>query len=344
MNLPASPRICIVLLSAVGDVVHALPLVCAIKRHRPQAHITWLLQEAGAALIQGHPGVDEIIVFQRKAGLAGFIKMGMELSQRPFDFVLDLQCYFKATLLTALCQAPIKIGFDRARAREFNWLATNTKLTPRPLGHVQDHFLEFLDVIGVRPEPIEWNLGPWPNELAWQNEFFENLPAPRVALVAGTSNPRKDWIPDSWVRLNDALHNQFGFTTVLVGALSPRETALGKKMQRECLHPPTAALGCGLRRLVAILEGSNLVISPDTGPLHLAGAVGRPVIGLYGYNSPARVGPWRQDPNLLVDAYHETGEQPKMTFQHRKGRMNRITVEDVLEKVEIWQKKQTQNR
>ena len=115
-------------------------------------------------------------------------------------------------------------------------------------------------------------------------------------------------------------------------------------MQRECLHPPTAALGCGLRRLVAILEGSNLVISPDTGPLHLAGAVGRPVIGLYGYNSPARVGPWRQDPNLLVDAYHETGEQPKMTFQHRKGRMNRITVEDVLEKVEIWQKKQTQNR
>ena len=338
MNLPASPRICIVLLSAVGDVVHALPLVCAIKRHRPQARITWLLQEAGASLIQGHSAVDEILIFQRKAGLAGFIKMGMELSQRPFDLVLDLQCYFKATLLTALCQAPIKIGFDRARAREFNWLATNTKLTPRPLGHVQDHFLEFLDLLGVRPEPIEWNLGPWPNELAWQKEFFKHLPSPRVALVAGTSNPRKDWLPDSWVRLNDALQEQFGFTTILVGANSPRETALGDKMQRECLHPPVAALGCGLRRLVAILEGCDLVISPDTGPLHLAGAVGRPVIGLYGYNSPARVGPWRQDSRLLVDAFHHVGEEPQMTFQHRQGRMSRITVEDVLAKVEIWKK------
>ena len=255
MNLPASPRICIVLLSAVGDVVHALPLVCAIKRHRPKAHITWLLQEAGAALIQGHPAVDEILVFQRKAGLAGFIKMGMELSQRPFDLVLDLQCYFKATLLTALCQAPIKIGFDRARAREFNWLATNTKLTPRPLGHVQDHFLEFLDVISVRPEPIEWNLGPWPKELTWQKEFFENLPSPRVALVAGTSNPRKDWIPDSWVRLNDALHEQFGLQTILVGANSVRETSLGRKMANECHHPPQQALGCGLRRLVSIIDG-----------------------------------------------------------------------------------------
>lgn len=109
MKLSSNPRICIVLLSAVGDVTHALPIVNAIKRHRPQSHITWLLQEAGAALIQGHPAVDEILLFQRKAGLAGFVKMAMELADRPFDVVLDLQCYFKATLLTALCRAPVKI-------------------------------------------------------------------------------------------------------------------------------------------------------------------------------------------------------------------------------------------
>jgi len=344
MNLPTEPRICIVLLSAVGDVVHALPVVNAIKRHRPKAHITWILQEAGASLIQGHPAVDEILLFERKAGLAGFVKMAMELSERPFDVVLDLQCYFKATLLTALCQAPIKIGFDRARAREFNWLATNTKLSPRPLGHVQDHFLEFLDVIGIPREPVEWNIGPWPSEKEWQTHFFRHLSGPRVALVAGTSNPRKDWTPDSWVRLNDALREQFGLQTILVGARSPRETALGEKMLRECLHPPKEALGCGLRRLVSILDGSDLVISPDTGPLHLAGALAKPVIGLYGYNSPARVGPWRQDSRLLIDAFHLPGEKPKMTFQHRPGRMSQITVEDVLAKVEIWESSRSQKR
>jgi heptosyltransferase I len=129
-----------------------------------------------------------------------------------------------------------------------------------------------------------------------------------------------------------------------VGARSPRETALGEKMLRECLHPPKEALGCGLRRLVSILDGSDLVISPDTGPLHLAGALAKPVIGLYGYNSPARVGPWRQDPRLLIDAFHLPGEKPKMTFQHRPGRMSQITVEDVLAKVEIWESSRSQKR
>lgn len=96
--------------------------------------------------------------------------------------------------------------------------------------------------------------------------------------------------------------------------------------------------------MVALLDGCDLVISPDTGPLHLAGALGKPVIGLYGYNSPARVGPWPQETRLLIDAFHDPGEQPQMTFQHRSGRMSRITVEDVLAKVEIWKKEFFQKR
>jgi heptosyltransferase I len=154
--------------------------------------------------------------------------------------------------------------------------------------------------------------------------------------VAGTSNPRKDWLPERWVELNDRLHAEFGLATILVGAKSPRETALGQKMAAECRHPPVNALGSGLRRLVALLDGCDLVISPDTGPLHLAGALGRPVIGLYGYNSPTRVGPWRQDPRLLIDAFHNPGETPQMTFNHRPHRMEKISVSDVLGRVKIW--------
>ena len=336
MTLPSEPRIGIILLSAVGDVVHALPVINALKRARPRAHITWLLQDAGAALLQGHPAVDEILLFRRKAGLAGFVQMAAQLRERPFDVVLDLQCYLKATVLTALCRAPVKIGLDPARAREFNWLVNNHHLLQRPVNHVQEHFLEFLDYLKIPREPMEWNLGPWSNERPWQAEFFRAIPGPRVALVAGTSNPKKDWLPERWAELNDRLHCDFGLTTVLVGAQTTREVALGQKMAAECRHPPVNALGSGLRRLVAILDGCDLVISPDTGPLHLAGALGKPVIGLYGYNSPARVGPWRQDPRLLVDAFHDPGESPQMTFTHRPKRMEKILVADVLDRVKIW--------
>jgi len=336
MTLPSEPRIAIVLLSAVGDVVHALPVVNAIKRARPRARITWLLQDAGAALLEGHPAIDEILLFRRKAGLAGFVQMAARLRDRPFDVVLDLQCYFKASILTALCRAPVKVGLDPARAREFNWIVNNHHLPKRPINHVQEHFLEFLDYLEIPREPIEWNLGPWPAERSWQEEFFRPIRRPRVALVAGTSNPKKDWIPERWVELSDHLQRDCGLATVLVGAKTTREVALGQKMAAECRHPPVNALGSGLRRLVSILEGCDLVISPDTGPLHLAEALGKPVVGLYGYNSPARVGPWRQDPRLLVDAFHDPGEPPQMTFDHRPGRMEKISVMDVIHRVQIW--------
>ncbi|NDA10049.1 MAG: hypothetical protein EBZ07_04285 [Verrucomicrobia bacterium] len=246
------------------------------------------------------------------------------------------QCYFKASILTALCRAPVKVGLDPARAREFNWIVNNHHLPKRPINHVQEHFLEFLDYLEIPREPIEWNLGPWPAERSWQEEFFRPIRRPRVALVAGTSNPKKDWIPERWVELNDHLQRDCGLATVLVGAITAREVSLGQKMAAACQHPPVNALGSGLRRLVSILEGCDLVISPDTGPLHLAGALGKSVIGLYGYNSPARVGPWRQDPRLLVDAFHDPGEPPQMTFDHRPGRMEKISVMDVIHRVQIW--------
>ena len=335
MNLPERPRICMVMMSAIGDVVHALPVITAIKRHRPHAQVTWILQAPGAALVNGHKDVDEILIFDRKAGWRGFWNLRKQLKTRPFDVVLDLQCYLKASIITAMCQSPIKLGLDRARAKELNWLFTNTKIPAKPLNHVQAHFLEFLDAMQIPSQPLQWNIGPWPQERAWQTEFFANMSTPRVALVAGTSNPLKDWLPERMCELIDALAAQ-GLQTILVGGNSARENALGQMLAQRCAHPPVNALGSGLRNLVCILDGCDLVISPDTGPLHLAVALGKPVIGLYGYNSPTRVGPFRNDPKLLVDAYHNAGEAAQMTFAHRQGRMQHITVQNVLDRVHYW--------
>src|SRR5690242_14503862 len=118
------------MMSAVGDAVHALPVVTALKRRHPDAHLTWVLQPGPASLVRGHPDVDEIVLFRRGAGWRAFADVRRALAGRRFDLVLDLQVYFKASIVTALARGPVKLGFDRARARDLNWLVTNRKIPP----------------------------------------------------------------------------------------------------------------------------------------------------------------------------------------------------------------------
>ncbi len=330
-------RIGIVMLTAVGDAVHVLPVVNAIKRAAPGAHITWLLQPGPASLISGHPAVDEILVFERKRGVAAFLDMRRELASRPFDVVLDLQTYLKAGILTALTRAPVKIGYDRARGRDANWIFTNQRLPSRPMRHVQDEFLEFLEPLGIAPQPLEWKLGPWPHEIAWQNELRSRFDRPMAALVIGTSKAQKDWLPDRWAEVADALWREHGLQPVLHGGRSPRELETEAIMRARCSAPLVSLLGCSLRELVGALQASELVISPDTGPLHMAVALERPVIALMGYTNPKRVGPFGRYQDLIVDAYGDPGEDYPLSAETRLDRMPRITVEDVLGRVGVWE-------
>lgn len=329
-------RIGLVMMSAVGDAVHALPVVNAIKRHAPASRLTWILQPGPATLVRGHPAVDEIIEFDRSKGLRAFTEIRSELRRHPFDVVIALQVYFKAGIVTSFTKAPIKLGFDRARARDFNWMFTNRRIPAREPQHVQDQYFEFLRELGISPEPIVWNLGPWAHERAWQREFFARIDRPAASIVVGTSKPEKDWMPERWAEVVDALHSDFGVQAVLVGGRSARELRAAETIERLAKHEPVNALGSGLRNLVSILDGSALVLSPDTGPLHMAVALGRPVISLIGYMNPKRVGPYRSYADLLIDAYGDSGEDYPITMDKRAGRMERITVSDVLAKVQLW--------
>ena len=326
------------MMSAVGDAVHVLPVVNAIKRHRPGAHITWVLQPGPARLIRGHPAVDEIILFERSRGLKAFTDIRRELSQHTFDVALALQVYFKAGIVTSFTNARVKLGFDWHRARDLNWLFTNKHIPAHDAGgqHVQDQYFEFLTALGVPSEPVVWNLGPWENERAWQREFFSGIDRPVASIVVATSKPEKDWSPERWAEVVDALYEDFGLQPVLVGGTSAREVAARDIIMQRARRRPVDTLGASLRELVAILEGSALVLSPDTGPLHMAVAVGTPVISLVGYTNPKRVGPYRRFHDLIVDAYGDPGENYPVSMETRPGRMQRITVQDVITKVETW--------
>jgi heptosyltransferase I len=230
----------------------------------------------------------------------------------------------------------VKLGFDRARARDLNWLFTTRKIPPHANQHVQDQYFEFLRELGVPHEPVEWHLGPWPEERSWQRDFFAPFERPAAAMVVATSKPQKDWLPERWADVSDALWHDFELEPLIVGGRSDRELHAERIIMERAKHKPRSALGSGLRKLVAILDGGALALAPDTGPLHMAVAIDRPVISLMGYTNPKRTGPYRRFHDLIVDAYGDPGEEYPISMENRAGRMDRIQVRDVLDRIERW--------
>lgn len=329
-------RVCIVMMSALGDAVHVLPVINALKRHNPATHITWVLQPGPASLVRGHRSIDEIVIFERARKLGAFADVRRKLAKRQFDLVINLQVSIKAGAVTSFAQAPVKLGFDRARASDFNWVFTNAAIPPHPVQHVQDQYFEFLAALGVPHEPVVWDLGPWEQEREWQRAFLEPFDRPVASIVVASSHPEKDWAPSRWAEVCDALYSDYGVQPVLVGGTSPREMDAQAVIMARTSRKPISTLGIGLRNLVAVLQGSALVLSPDTGPMHMAVAMDRPVVTLMGYTNPKRTGPYRRFHDLIVDAYGDPGEEYAPSRQTRPGRMPKISVRDVLDRVDRW--------
>ena len=328
-------RVAVVLLSAIGDIVHALPLVSSLRAAAPRLSIEWVTQPVPGEIAGGHPGVDKLWTLDRARGWRGFRELRRALGGRRFDVVLDLQVYAKASLVTAMLESPRKIGFDRARARELNWLATNERIAAGPPRHTCEQYLEFADHLGIRRR-YEWPLPIFPGERADQAAFYSRRGAPLAALVVGTSRSSKEWPAARWARLAEALHAELGYEVCIVGSDRPAERARALEITGLSRVPILDERRNDLRRLLWLLDGAALAVSPDTGPYHLAVALGVPSVALYGLTDPARVGPGRRFLDLVVDSFHDPGESwhpPRAAY--RQGRMERIPLTRVLEAVEL---------
>lgn len=329
-----TPReIAIVMLSALGDAVHVLPVVNALKRTWPESRITWVIQPVPYQLVKGHENVDEFVLFRRRRGTdawRSYVELSRALGDRRFDLLINLQVYLKAGLITSVMKANVKLGFDRRRARDMNWLFTTHRIPARPTGHVQDQYFEFIEHLGIDPEPVEWRLRITDEERAAQRAYFGAFDRPVAGVVVGTSKPEKNWAPERYARLLEALELDFGMQPVLLGGPAPAERAAAERVLRETRANAVDALADDVRRLLWLLDGSALVISPDTGPLHIARALDRPVVGLYGYTNPKRYGPYRR-PEQVVDGYARfVGEDYGLNQKYRSDGMDRVSVEMVL--------------
>lgn len=331
--------VCIVMMSAIGDAVHVLPVVNALKRAWPDTRISWIIQPIAKTLVEGHPAVDEFIVFERiERGLrswASFAGVGHYVRERHFDLVLALQVYLKAGIIVSMLPAKRKLGFDTARAHDGNWIFTNERIPPQSPQHVQAQYFEFLDYLGVDPEPVEWNIPIADQDREAQASFFSELDKPACSVVVATTKSKKNWTAEGYARILEEIESAHGLQPILVGGPSKLERQMADEILSLTSAHPVDALGDDLRRLVYLLDGSVLTVSPDTGPLHISRALETPVVGIYGYTNPKRTGPYRRYYDLVVDGYAEfAGEEYPISTDPRNG-MKRVTVEMVLEKVDL---------
>ncbi len=340
LRLP-SGRVCIVLLMRIGDVVWGLPIANALKRDDPSRQITWVVEPVPAPLLDPHPSIDRVIIFDRRKGLKELVALWRKLRPLKFDLVICASHYFKSAVPTAVARAPHKVSFGPDRASDLQWLFSNHNLPAGWSYHMQRRYLEFLDFLGLEyhDDNIEWRIQVTEQERAAQSRFFQQFEGRDVVgIVTASYGLRNSWPAQRFARLAAALAADFNFGVVLLGGPDPREQALAREVQRAAGGDGIVwGLGADLRRLVYLIDGCSLLVSVDSGPLHIATALETPVIGLYGTTDPWRTGPYRAYHDLWVDRYnYDSSENPidPPTVSERDDRMRLIGVEDVLARVE----------
>jgi heptosyltransferase-1 len=291
-------RILIVKPSAIGDVVHALPVLNLLRRRWPGAHISWLVTPACAGLLVGHPQLDEVIRFERRELGKGWrspraavelVRFTRSLRERRFDLVIDLQGLFRSGWLAGATRAPVRVG--PANAREGAWVFyTHRVATGTNEQHAIERYLTIAEAVGCARGPVEFVFAVDDAD----REHVKGLTPGRYAvLMPGANWVTKQWPVERFAGLVGPLRERFGLESVVAGG--PDVAGLAERI------PGTVNLAgrTNLRQLVALLERATLVVANDSGPMHIAAALGRPLVTPYGPTNPVRTGPYRRDDSVI---------------------------------------------
>ena len=322
--MSASPRrLLILLLGAIGDVTRALPLLCRVRRGFPDAQIAWGVEPLAAPLLDGHRHLDERIVFQRDQGMAGFVAFVGAVRRRRFDVVLDLGRLLKSGIVARMSGAPVRIGFHRRNSREGNWRFQTETIAPQEhYSSKLEQYQRFADHLGIAPAPVEFGLAPSAAERERARSLLGAVPRPFAAFVLGSSCPSRRWFPDRTAEVARTLWREHGLGVALLGTAADRPFAAGVHDAAEV--PLRDLVGSTtLRELVAVLAEAALVITPDSGAMHIAAAVGAPVVSLWGATSAARSAPYGAADRIVV------GEAACAPCYRRHCRIGRVCMQAV---------------
>jgi lipopolysaccharide heptosyltransferase I len=300
-------RVALVKLSSLGDVVHALPVAASLRAARPRARLLWIVERREAAVLRDHPDLDEVIVADTRgwrrargpaalrAALADVIALRRRLRQARIDVAIDLQGLIKSGAVARASGAPLRIGFAAGWGREpLSALFTNRRVLPPPSArHVIGQYLALLAPLGIETRTLEFRLPSAPAAEARMEEWLATAglkPHRRlVVLNPGAGREAKRWPIGHFAILARRLAHEAAAQVVV--SWGPGEEPAARAIVRDAppalLAPPT-----DLDALLALLRRASVVVAGDTGPLHMAAALGTPCVGLYGPTSAVRNGPY----------------------------------------------------
>jgi lipopolysaccharide heptosyltransferase I len=330
-------RILIIKLGAIGDVIHSLPVLATLRARLPKTHLAWVVEEKSSPLLEGHPDLDELILLERKR-LQGLKALSYlrpwirDLRARRFDCVLDLHNLLKSGIIAYASGARLRVGFRKLR--EGNFIFMNRRIMPEPRhSHAVEKYLSLLQPLGiaesewVRRFPLQW--GSDAEETI--HRFWTGLGwaqgEPVVAVNPGANWESKRWMPGRFATVADELTKRYKARVLILWG--PGERPLAEAVARAMTQKPVIAPETALNQLMALIHRCRLVISGDSGPLHIAAALGIPTVALFGPSDPQRNGPYGEGHRVVQSAI-----SPATHWQvkERGSRwMEAITVEQVME-------------
>lgn len=344
VNPPPTPqpeRLCILRLSAIGDITHVVPIVRSIQRQWPDTRIAWVIGKIEAQLVGDLPGVEFIVVDKRR-GWRAYFDLRHRLARRRFDVLLHMQVALRANLLAGLVPADVRLGYDYRRSRDCHGMFINKRIPEQNGQHVLDLFFSFIETLGLQRDALTWDL-PIPEEA--KAFAIEHIPGGARALIISpcSSHQYRDWRADYYAAVADHAIEHHGLRVLLCGGPSRRERDMGTAITASMRHEPINLIGRDtLKRLLALLERADVLVAPDSGPMHMATCVGTPVIGLHAASNPRRSGPYLSLVHC-VDRYDDAARQrfgrpaselPWGTKLEYPGVMELIQPTDVISKLD----------
>ena len=339
---PPLQHVCLLRLSAIGDTCHALAALRAFQAAWPETRFTWIIGKVEAKLMTEILPEIEFITFDKRHTLPELFRLRSVLRGRRFDLLLDLQLSFRASLVSRLIRAPIKLGFDRPRARELQWLFTNAQIEPAAREHVLDSFMGFARACGIEPQAPHWDVRLPESALDYARSVVE-AGRPTLLISPCSSHAARNWPADRYAAVADHAVAVHHMRVVLVGGRSADEARMGAAIVAASRAPLLNQIGKDtLPQLLGLMSQSTLLLSPDSGPAHMASMVGLPVIGLYAATNPERAGPYYSR-QWCVDKYDAAARAflgkpaaqiPWTTKIERPGVMDLIAVAEVIGKLD----------
>ncbi|WP_349999018.1 glycosyltransferase family 9 protein [Stenotrophomonas lacuserhaii] len=302
-----SSSLCLLRLSALGDVTHVVPLVRTLQAARPGTRIHWVIDKVGLKLLDGLPGVT-FHAYDKKTGLAGMKALRAELPAERFDALLQMQVAFRANVLSAFISARRRIGYDRSRSKDLHGLFINERIPDRPGIHVLDAIGSFCEPLGLKQTEVSWDLAVPAQAHAWAQAQWQDDGRPVLMISPCSSHERRNWYADRYAAVANHASAR-GWRVVLCGGRSELERRTADAIQAQLVQPALDLVGKDtLKQLPALLARAALVMTPDSGPMHIANAMGVKVLGLHAASNPHRSGPY-SDRRYCVDRYDDAARK-----------------------------------